>query len=67
LKEWAFFCGEETINWGLSGPMLRASRIQWDLRQVDYSECYKKFDWEVKWQKEGDTLARYLVRIGEMQ
>nr|QKV48220.1 NADH-plastoquinone oxidoreductase subunit 7 [Oreorchis foliosa var. indica] len=59
--------GEETINWDLSGPMLRASGIQWDLRKVDRYECYNKFDWEVKWQKEGDTLARYLVRIGEMQ
>lgn len=59
--------GEETINWGLSGPMLRASGIQWDLRKVDRYECYNKFDWEVKWQKEGDTLARYLVRIGEME
>ncbi|KAK7239745.1 hypothetical protein RIF29_43309 [Crotalaria pallida] len=58
--------GEEVINWGLSGPMLRASGIQWDLRKVDNYECYGEFDWEVQWQKEGDSLARYLVRIGEM-
>ncbi|KAF8734696.1 hypothetical protein HU200_014519 [Digitaria exilis] len=58
--------GEEVINWGLSGPMLRASGIQWDLRKVDHYECYEEFDWEVQWQKEGDSLARYLVRIGEM-
>ncbi|KAI3897766.1 hypothetical protein MKW92_004949 [Papaver armeniacum] len=56
--------GEEAINWGLSGPMLRASGIQWDLRKVDHYECYDEFDWEVQWQKEGDSLARYLVRIG---
>ncbi|KAL4357038.1 hypothetical protein AHAS_Ahas09G0146700 [Arachis hypogaea] len=29
-------------------------------------ECYGEFDWDVQWQKEGDSLARYLVRIGEM-
>ncbi|TXG46682.1 hypothetical protein EZV62_027837 (chloroplast) [Acer yangbiense] len=58
--------GEEAINWGLSGPMLRASGIEWDLRKVDHYECYDEFDWEVQWQKEGDSLARYLVRIGEM-
>jgi len=58
--------GEEAINWGLSGPMLRASGIPWDLRKVDHYECYNEFDWEVQWQKEGDSLARYLVRIGEM-
>lgn len=58
--------GEEAINWGLSGPMLRASGIQWDLRKVDHYECYDEFDWEVQWQNEGDSLARYLVRISEM-
>nr|WRW54235.1 NADH dehydrogenase subunit 7 [Trapa bicornis]WRW54281.1 NADH dehydrogenase subunit 7 [Trapa incisa] len=58
--------GEEAINWGLSGPMLRASGIQWDLRKVDRYECYDEFDWEIQWQKEGDSLARYLVRISEM-
>lgn len=59
--------GEEAVNWGLSGPMLRASGIQWDLRKVDNYECYNEFDWEIQWQKEGDSLARYLVRIGEMR
>uniref|UniRef100_A0A0E0AME6 NAD(P)H dehydrogenase subunit H n=1 Tax=Oryza glumipatula TaxID=40148 RepID=A0A0E0AME6_9ORYZ len=57
--------GEETVNWGLSGPMLRASGIQWDLRKVDLYESYNQFDWKIQWQKEGDSLARYLVRIGE--
>ncbi|KAM6569253.1 hypothetical protein CsatB_017238 [Cannabis sativa] len=57
---------EDVINWGLSGPMLRASGIQWDLRKVNNYECYDEFDWEVQWQKQGDSLARYLVRIGEM-
>jgi len=46
--------------------VLRASRIQWDLLKVDNYECYEEFQWEVQWQKEGDSLARYLVRIGEM-
>lgn len=57
---------EEALNWGLSGPMLRASGIQWDLRKVHPYECYDEFDWEIQWQKEGDSLARYLVRISEM-
>ncbi|XLS71385.1 hypothetical protein HN51_028250 [Arachis hypogaea] len=58
--------GKEVINWGSSGPMLRASGIQWDLRKVENYECYGEFDWDVQWKKEGDSLARYLVRIGEM-
>ncbi|KQJ96818.1 hypothetical protein BRADI_3g27266v3 [Brachypodium distachyon] len=62
-----FISGEEAVNWGLSGPMLRASGIRWDLRKVDLYESYNQFGWKVQWQKEGDSLARYLVRIGEMR
>ena len=45
--------------------MLRASGIQWDLRKIDPYESYNQFDWKVQWQK-GDSLARYLVRVGEI-
>ncbi len=58
---------EEAINWSVSGPMLRASGVKWDLRKVDHYECYDDFEWEVKWDTAGDCLARYLVRIGEMR
>jgi NAD(P)H-quinone oxidoreductase subunit H len=58
---------EEAINWGLSGPMLRGSGVQWDLRKVDHYECYHEVDWQVEWQAGGDCLARYLVRMGEMR
>jgi NAD(P)H-quinone oxidoreductase subunit H len=58
---------EEALNWGLSGPMLRASGVKWDLRKVDHYECYDDLDWDVQWQTQGDCLARYLVRIGEMR
>nr|YP_010933343.1 49 kDa subunit of NADH-plastoquinone oxidoreductase [Streptofilum capillatum]WKT08520.1 49 kDa subunit of NADH-plastoquinone oxidoreductase [Streptofilum capillatum]WKT08620.1 49 kDa subunit of NADH-plastoquinone oxidoreductase [Streptofilum sp. BC4-VF8pt]WKT08719.1 49 kDa subunit of NADH-plastoquinone oxidoreductase [Streptofilum sp. ZNP2-VF4pt] len=58
---------EEAINWGLAGPMLRASGVQWDLRKVDHYECYDEFDWSIQWEQDGDCLARYLVRIREMR
>jgi NAD(P)H-quinone oxidoreductase subunit H len=58
---------QEAINWGLSGPMLRASGVQWDLRKVDHYECYDELDWQIQWQSNGDCFARYLVRIGEMR
>lgn len=58
---------ENAINWGISGPMLRASGVKWDLRKVDHYECYDDFDWEIKWDKNGDCLARYMVRMGEMR
>ncbi len=55
------------INWGLSGPMLRACGVKWDLRKVDHYECYDDFDWDVQWETAGDCLARYLVRIRELR
>lgn len=58
---------EEAINWGLSGPMLRASGVKWDLRKVDHYERYDDFDWEAQWETAGDSLARYWVRIREMR
>nr|YP_009498811.1 NADH-plastoquinone oxidoreductase subunit 7 [Isoetes nuttallii]AWK92166.1 NADH-plastoquinone oxidoreductase subunit 7 [Isoetes nuttallii] len=58
---------EEAINWGLSGPMPRAPGVKWDVRKVDHHECYDELDWQIQWQKDGDSLARYLVRIGEMR
>jgi len=58
---------EDAINWGLSGPMLRASGVQWDLRKVDNYECYNEFNWDVQWSEEGDCFARYIVRIREMR
>ncbi|CAN4114601.1 unnamed protein product [Withania somnifera] len=45
---------DEALNW------------EWDLRKIDHYESYDEFDWRVQWQREGDSLARYLVRIGEM-
>ncbi|MEO1069991.1 MAG: NADPH-quinone oxidoreductase, partial [Cyanobacteria bacterium J06638_6] len=41
--------------------------VKWDLRRVDHYECYDDFDWEVAWAVEGDCLARYRVRLGEMR
>ncbi|MBA0610960.1 hypothetical protein Godav_011688 [Gossypium davidsonii] len=40
--------GEEAINWGLSGSILQASGIKWDLRKVNHYECYDEFDWEIQ-------------------
>jgi NAD(P)H-quinone oxidoreductase subunit H len=58
---------EDAINWGISGPMLRASGVKWDLRKVDHYECYDDFNWEIQWDTAGDCFARYIVRIGEMR
>ncbi|KAH7446186.1 hypothetical protein KP509_01G043800 [Ceratopteris richardii] len=61
VKGVGFISRQEAINWGLSTPCLRASRVQWDLRKIDHYECYDKIHWQIKWQIEGDSLARYLA------
>jgi NAD(P)H-quinone oxidoreductase subunit H len=58
---------DAAIDWGLSGPMLRASGVNWDLRKVDHYERYDELEWEVQWETAGDCLARYWVRIREMR
>lgn len=58
---------EEAINWGLSGPMLRASGVGWDCRKVDHYEAYDEFDWSVPMEGDGDCYARYCVRLREMR
>jgi NAD(P)H-quinone oxidoreductase subunit H len=57
----------EALNWAISGPMLRASGVKWDLRKIDHYECYDDFDWDVQWDIAGDCMARYLVRIRELR
>ena len=58
---------DQAINWSLSGPMLRASGVSWDLRKVDDYECYSDFDWKIATAEEGDCYARYKVRVEEMR
>ncbi|RYR42425.1 hypothetical protein Ahy_A08g038908 [Arachis hypogaea] len=65
VEEIGIVSGKEVINWGLSGPMLRTSKIQWNLCRGQNYKCYEEFNRDVQWKKR-DSLARYLVRIGEM-
>jgi NADH-quinone oxidoreductase subunit D len=58
---------EEAIAWGLSGPSLRGSGVDWDLRKRQPYSSYDKFDFEVPTRPEGDVYARYLVRLEEMR
>jgi NAD(P)H-quinone oxidoreductase subunit H len=58
---------QDAIAWSLSGPMLRGSGVNWDLRKVDHYECYDELNWQVQWETAGDAFARYQVRIWEMR
>jgi NADH-quinone oxidoreductase subunit D len=58
---------EECIEWGLTGPILRGSGVEWDLRRAQPYECYDEIDFVVPTGSNGDTYDRYLVRIAEMR
>ncbi|HSD71682.1 MAG TPA: NADH-quinone oxidoreductase subunit D, partial [Thermoanaerobaculia bacterium] len=59
--------GEECIEWGVTGPMLRASGIEWDLRRAQPYECYDELDFAIPTRLNGDTYDRYIVRVQEMR
>ncbi len=58
---------EDCIALGVTGPVLRASGLKWDLRKAQPYESYKDFDFEIPTGLHGDTYDRYLVRIEEMR
>ncbi|HEY5271417.1 MAG TPA: NADH dehydrogenase (quinone) subunit D [Anaerolineales bacterium] len=58
---------EECLNYGVTGPMLRASGIKWDLRKDRPYSGYDQYGFDVPTRTEGDVYARYLVRIEEMR
>jgi NADH-quinone oxidoreductase subunit D len=59
--------GEECLNFGVTGPMLRASGVKWDLRKTQPYTGYEQYDFEVPTRTEGDVYARFLVRLEEMR
>ncbi len=58
---------DEVINMGLTGPMLRGSGVDWDLRRDAPYSGYENYDFKVPVFTEGDSYARYLVRMEEMR
>ena len=58
---------EDALNWGFTGPMLRASGIPWDLRKSQPYEIYDQLDFDIPIGKHGDCYDRYLVRMAEMR
>lgn len=58
---------ERAMQLGFSGPMLRGSGIEWDLRRKQPYEVYDQLDFDIPIGSEGDCYDRYLVRVEEMR
>ena len=58
---------EQALDWGFSGPMLRASGVAWDLRKAQPYDVYDRMDFDIPVGKNGDCFDRYLVRVEELR
>jgi NADH-quinone oxidoreductase subunit D len=62
-----YISGEDAINYGLSGPMLRSSGIAYDVRRDRPYLDYETYDFDIPIGEHGDIYDRYLVRMEEMR
>jgi NADH-quinone oxidoreductase subunit D len=58
---------EETIGYAITGPMLRAVGVPYDVRRAQPHWAYDRVEFDIPTQRDGDNYARYLVRMAEME
>ncbi|TMB98303.1 MAG: NADH-quinone oxidoreductase subunit D, partial [Chloroflexi bacterium] len=58
---------EDAINWGLSGPMLRATGLAHDIRRAEPYSIYDRFEFDIPTGRQGDVYDRMYVRLEEMK
>ena len=57
----------DAIEMGVTGPVLRASGLKWDIRKAQPYAAYEEFDFDIPVGENGDTFDRYVVRMEEMR
>ncbi len=67
LEGIGYISRQDALNMGLTGPMLRGSGVDWDLRRDMPYSAYPMFDFEVATSDRGDSYGRYLLRMEEMR
>lgn len=63
----AQYNAEEAVEWGITGPGLRATGVNFDLRKARPYSGYQNFEFEVPLANNGDAFDRAIVRINEMR
>src|SRR5690606_18869828 len=58
---------EDALDWGLTGPPLRASGVEWDIRKAMPYSGYEQYEFDVITRTDGDVYARYSCRMDEMR
>ncbi len=58
---------DEVVQWNITGPSLRASGIAYDVRKAYPYSGYENFQFDVPTREDGDSYARFLVRLDEME
>jgi NADH-quinone oxidoreductase subunit D len=58
---------QQCIDWGITGPILRAAGMPYDMRTAFPYSGYETYDFEIPTHPDGDIFARYVVRIAEMR
>jgi NADH-quinone oxidoreductase subunit D len=67
LKGVGVLSADECKEYGVTGPLLRAAGVKWDLRKAQPYSGYEKYDFEIPTRENGDTYDRYVVRMQEMR
>ena len=62
-----FSIPEVALDYGITGPLLRGSGVDWDLRKVHPYEAYGEVEFDVPLGTNGDTYDRYVIRMEEMR
>ncbi len=67
VEEIGVFDQDMIRRYGATGPVARGSGIDYDVRRAEPYSVYDRFDWQVPVYQKGDAMARYLVRLDEIE
>lgn len=67
LKNVGILTAEDCKAYGVTGPMLRAAGVKWDIRKAQPYSGYEQYEFDIPTRQTGDTYDRYIVRMAEMR